>query len=61
MINRAQAFDLLRAYCSEDILIKHSLATEAVMQALARRVGQDPDRWGIAGLLHDLDYDATKY
>jgi len=44
----------------EEALIKHSLATEAVIQALARRLGHDPEQWGIAGLLHDLDYDATK-
>ena len=60
MINRAQALDLLREYCGEEALIKHSLATEAVMQALAKRLGHDPDSWGIAGLLHDLDYDETK-
>jgi uncharacterized protein len=60
MITRDMAFELLREYCSEETLIKHSLATEAVMRALAARMGQDPDRWGIAGLLHDLDYDETK-
>ena len=60
MISRAQALDLLREYCGEDALIKHSLATEAVMQALAKRLGHDPEQWGIAGLLHDLDYDETK-
>jgi putative nucleotidyltransferase with HDIG domain len=60
MINRTQALDLLMEYCGEEVLIKHSLATEAVMQALAKRLGHDPDSWGIAGLLHDLDYDATK-
>jgi putative nucleotidyltransferase with HDIG domain len=60
MINREQALNLLRAHCAEEVLIKHSLATEAVMQALAKRLGHDPDRWGIAGLLHDLDYDETK-
>jgi putative nucleotidyltransferase with HDIG domain len=60
MISRAQALDLLREHCGEDALIKHSLATEAVMQALAKRLGHDADKWGIAGLLHDLDYDETK-
>ena len=60
MISRTQALDLLREYCSEEALIKHALATEAVMQALARRLGHEFDRWGIAGLLHDLDYDETK-
>jgi uncharacterized protein len=60
MITREQAFDLLREFCREETLIKHSLATEAVMRALAQRMGQDTAKWGIAGLLHDLDYDETK-
>jgi putative nucleotidyltransferase with HDIG domain len=60
MIARAEALDLLREHCTEEVLIKHSLAAEAVMQALAKRLGHDPHRWGIVGLLHDLDYDETK-
>lgn len=60
MIDREEALALLREYCQEEVLIKHSVATEAVMQALAKRLGHDPDQWGIAGLLHDLDYDETK-
>jgi putative nucleotidyltransferase with HDIG domain len=60
MVTREEAFKLLKEYCTEEVLIKHSLATEAVMQALARRLGHNPEQWGIAGLLHDLDYDATK-
>jgi putative nucleotidyltransferase with HDIG domain len=60
MIDRIQALALLKEYCKEEVLIKHSVATEAVMQALAKRLGHDPEQWGIAGLLHDLDYDETK-
>ena len=60
MIERTQALALLKEYCKEEGLIKHSVATEAVMQALAKRLGHNPDQWGIAGLLHDLDYDETK-
>jgi len=59
MIDREQAFDLLREHCGEEALIKHSVATEAVMRALAGEMGHDPDTWGIMGLLHDLDYDET--
>jgi putative nucleotidyltransferase with HDIG domain len=39
---------------------KHSLATEAIMRVLARRLGRDEYLWGIAGLLHDLDYNETR-
>src|SRR5208337_1184229 len=60
MITRDMALDLLKEYCREETLIKHALATEAVMRALAARLDHDPDRWGMAGLLHDLDYDETK-
>jgi putative nucleotidyltransferase with HDIG domain len=38
-------------------MIAHSLASEAVMRALARRLGRDEERWGLAGLLHDLDVE----
>ena len=44
----------------EDYLIKHSLATEAIMRALAKKMGKDEELWGIAGLLHDLDFSETK-
>jgi putative nucleotidyltransferase with HDIG domain len=55
-----QALLLLREHVNADVLIKHALATEAVMRALAERLGRDPDRWGITGLLHDLDFEQTK-
>lgn len=41
-------------------LFKHILAVEAVMRGLARHFGEDEDRWGAAGLLHDIDYEETK-
>ncbi len=41
-------------------LFKHILAVEAVMRALARHFGEDEERWGAAGLLHDIDYEETK-
>ena len=59
-ITREQAMLLLHEHVSADVLIKHALATEAIMRALAGRLGRDPDRWGITGLLHDLDFEQTK-
>ncbi len=58
-ISREEALELLKSYVHQDNLIKHCLATEAIMRSLAKRFGEDPDKWGIAGLLHDLDYEET--
>ncbi len=58
-MDRAQALELLRRHCAEERLFRHALASEAVLKALALRLGQDPEAWGLAGLLHDLDYDQT--
>ena len=41
-------------------LLKHMLATEACLRGLARKLGEDEEKWGLAGLLHDVDYDQTK-
>ena len=41
-------------------LIKHMLATEAIMRALARRLGQNEEEWGLTGLLHDIDVELTE-
>ncbi len=57
---KARARALLDERITADNLRKHCLATEAIMRALAPRFGADPDLWGAAGLLHDLDYDETK-
>ncbi len=58
-VTREEALKLLKSYVHQENLIKHSLATEAIMRSLAERFGEDPDKWGIAGLLHDLDYEET--
>jgi len=56
-ISRGEALRLLWEHVENDYTRRHSLATEAVMRALARRLGQDEDLWGLTGLLHDLDYE----
>ncbi len=56
-ITRQDAWDLLNRYNSNDGLIRHALAVEAVMRTFAGRFGGNPDEWGIIGLIHDLDYE----
>ena len=56
-MNRADAFALVTEYTKNPGLVKHMLAVEAAMRAYARKLGQDEERWGIVGLLHDFDYE----
>ncbi len=57
MPTRDEAYALLCEYTRSESLIKHALAVEAVMRAFARHYGEDEEVWGIAGLLHDFDYE----
>ncbi|MBW1713978.1 MAG: HDIG domain-containing protein [Deltaproteobacteria bacterium] len=59
-MDRAEAWELFTSRIQDEYLIKHSLATEAIMRALAEKLGQDVELWGITGLLHDLDFPETK-
>ena len=54
---RDEASALLLEYTKNDALLKHMYAVEAAMRAYARKFGEDEERWGIAGLLHDFDYE----
>ena len=54
---REEAFALLKEYNESDALIKHALSVEGVMRRFARIFGEDEEKWGIIGLLHDIDYE----
>jgi putative nucleotidyltransferase with HDIG domain len=54
---RDEAFALLNEFNSSESLIHHALAVEAVMRFMARKHGEDEDKWGVIGLIHDLDYE----
>jgi len=56
-LSREAAYSLLTEYTKSDSLIKHALSVEQAMRAYAVKFGEDPLRWGIAGLLHDFDYE----
>lgn len=54
---REEALRLLTEFNQSDSLVKHALAVEAVMRYSARKRGEDEEKWGIIGLIHDLDYE----
>ena len=57
VVNREDAWDLMCRWTEGDSLRKHMLAVEAAMRAYARRFGEDEEKWGVTGLLHDMDYE----
>ena len=54
---RADALALVQEYTASDSLRKHMLSVEAAMRAYASKFGEDPERWGLTGLVHDFDYE----
>ncbi len=59
-MTREEALDSVKANVENENLVKHMLATEAIMRALARRLGEDEEEWGLTGLLHDIDVELTE-
>lgn len=59
-MEREKAFELVKQKIENKNLIKHCLAVEAVMRALARYFKKDEKKWALSGLLHDIDYETTK-
>jgi len=58
-MTREQALELVEQHLHNRNLVKHCLAVEACMRDFAAHFGEDPEPWGLAGLLHDLDYEYT--
>jgi putative nucleotidyltransferase with HDIG domain len=59
-MDRDEALTLVKQHLKNKNLVKHSLAVEACMRALAEKLGEDVETWGMAGILHDLDYEITE-
>lgn len=57
MLSREDALNLIRRYIRKENVLRHSLAVEAIMRAVARKLSKDEELWGMVGLLHDLDYE----
>lgn len=58
-MNREEAYQLIKGEVKNKNLIKHMLAVETIMKALAKKLGEDEEKWGLTGLLHDIDYEIT--
>ncbi len=54
---RAEAFELLQRYTQNESLVAHAMSVEAVMRHYARLYGEDEEKWGVVGLVHDIDYE----
>ena len=57
MITRERALEIVREHTKNENLVKHMLGVEIAMRAYAEKFGEDPELWGITGLLHDFDYE----
>lgn len=57
ILKREIAFDLFKKYNKTESLLRHALSVEGVMRYMAKKYGEDEEKWGIIGLIHDLDYE----
>ena len=57
---REEVLDSVKENVENENMVKHMLATEAIMRALARRLGENEEEWGLTGLLHDIDVELTE-
>ncbi|PIR71753.1 MAG: HAD family hydrolase, partial [Candidatus Nealsonbacteria bacterium CG10_big_fil_rev_8_21_14_0_10_37_25] len=55
--NKKEAEEILDEWVKNGSLKKHAYAVQAAMEAYAKKLGEDPEKWGIVGLLHDFDYE----
>lgn len=58
-MTREEVLDSVKANVENNNLVKHMLATEAIMRALGKRLGEDKEEWGLTGLMHDIDVELT--
>jgi putative nucleotidyltransferase with HDIG domain len=58
--NRDEILDSIHGNVQDKNMIKHMLATEAIMRALARKLGENEEEWGITGLIHDIDMELVE-
>jgi putative nucleotidyltransferase with HDIG domain len=59
-LNRTEILESIHDNIQDKNMIKHMLATEAIMRALAKKLGEDEDEWGITGLIHDIDMELVE-
>jgi putative nucleotidyltransferase with HDIG domain len=60
MLAREEALNLVKKHISKKNILYHMLAVEAIMRSLARHFGEDEEKWGLVGLVHDIDYEKTE-